>query len=84
MSRKYAAAMSTNADWDFERDTGFAMACLLPWTRELLNAKHRPTLNSFGSFKWLNTKPPGVYMCLAMKRDLSGRLVAIRLKVGCT
>jgi len=43
-STRYAAAMSNKeGKWDFERDTNFAMDCLLPWTKELLTTIGRPT-----------------------------------------
>lgn len=70
-------------DWDFERDTAFAMDCLLPWTKELLDSGGRPTIDSFEAFRWLDTRAPGVYACLAIKKDKSGRIIAVRMKVGC-
>jgi hypothetical protein len=84
MSTKYAAAMSTpEGDWDFERDTNFAMDCLLPWTRELLTMGGRPTVESFNKMTWIDTKDPGVYAALAIKRDNAGKIIKILLKVGC-
>ncbi|TIA33998.1 hypothetical protein D6C78_07160 [Aureobasidium pullulans] len=70
-------------DWDFERDTAFATDCLLPWTKELLDSGGRPTIDSFEAFRWLDTRAPGVYACLAIKKDKSGRIIAVRMKVGC-
>ncbi|THX98317.1 hypothetical protein D6D03_07960 [Aureobasidium pullulans] len=59
------------------------MDCLLPWTKELLNSGRRPTIDSFEAFRWLDARAPGVYACLAMKKDKSGRIIAVRMKVGC-
>ncbi|THX74798.1 hypothetical protein D6D04_07724 [Aureobasidium pullulans] len=59
------------------------MDCLLPWTKELLNSGGRPTVHSFEAFRWLDARAPGVYACLAMKKDKSGRIIAVRMKVGC-
>ncbi|THW25148.1 hypothetical protein D6D19_06139 [Aureobasidium pullulans] len=67
-------------DWDFERDTAFAMDCLLPWTKELLDSGGRPTIDSFEAFRWLDTRAPGVYACLAIKKDKSGRIIAVHMK----
>ncbi|KAH0350663.1 hypothetical protein KCU83_g4686, partial [Aureobasidium melanogenum] len=84
MSNKYAAAMSTqNGDWDFDRDVAFAMDSLLPWTKELLASGSRPSESSFKDFRWIDTKAPGVYACLAVKKDLSGNIISRILKVGC-
>ncbi|TIA68554.1 hypothetical protein D6C83_01576 [Aureobasidium pullulans] len=59
------------------------MDCLLPWTKELLDSGGRPTIDSFEAFRWLDTRAPGVYACLAIKKDKSGRIIAVRIKVGC-
>ena len=40
-------------------------------------------MDSFEAFRWLDTKAPGVYACLAIKKDESGRIIAVRMKVGC-
>ncbi|THY53296.1 hypothetical protein D6C97_06122 [Aureobasidium pullulans] len=59
------------------------MDYLPPWTKELLNSGGSPTIDSFEAFRWLDARAPGVYACLAMKKDKSGRIIAVRMKVGC-
>lgn len=79
MSTKLAAAISTEeGECDSERDTAFAMDCLLPWTKELLNSGGGPTIDSFEAFRWLDARAPGVYACLAIKKDIPGRVIELR------
>ncbi|CAC9887061.1 unnamed protein product [Aureobasidium pullulans] len=78
-----AAKSTEEGECDSERDTAFAMDCLLPWTKELLNSGGRPTIDSFEAIRWLDTRAPGVYACLAIKKDKSGRIIAVRMEVGC-
>ncbi|KAH0137105.1 hypothetical protein KCU67_g15861, partial [Aureobasidium melanogenum] len=84
MSNKYAAAMSTqNGEWDFDRDVAFAMDSLLPWIKELLSYGDRPSPSSFKDFRWIEIEAPGVYACLAVKKDSAGNILSSILKVGC-
>ncbi|KAH0369416.1 hypothetical protein KCU65_g3268, partial [Aureobasidium melanogenum] len=77
MSNKCAATMSTESgDWDFDRDIAFAVDSLLPWTKELLSSGRRPSPSSFKDFRWIDTKAPGVYACLAIKRESAGNILS--------
>ncbi|KAH0445596.1 hypothetical protein KCU90_g110, partial [Aureobasidium melanogenum] len=71
MSNKYAAAMSIeNGDWNFDRD-------------ESLSSGSRPSPSSFKDFRWIDTKAPEFYVCLAIERNSSGTIVSHILEIEC-
>lgn len=84
MSGQYRLAMTdlTDGTFDSDHDTKFALGALLPATTRILAAGTKPSIKDLLDLRWIDSKRPGVYGCLASYTSSDGTIV-YALKVGC-